>query len=160
MDQSGKLLKDTRGYSCGRCRQRLLPNTSNVSEIQLQCPACKRIASAAACKTDGTVSYVVEKFKNKLLRRNNRQESDGSEKFISLNWNPSPLKSSSPPSSSRSDRRPRKRAVLVGVTYKRWKYTLKGTVNDVRNMRSFLIESFSFLPQNILVLTGNMFPSW
>ncbi|KAF2294087.1 hypothetical protein GH714_007418 [Hevea brasiliensis] len=49
--------------------------------------------------------------------------------------------------------RPRKRALLVGVTYKNWRYKLKGTTNDVKNMRNFLIDSFSFNPQNILVLT-------
>ncbi|KAJ9174866.1 hypothetical protein P3X46_013466 [Hevea brasiliensis] len=49
--------------------------------------------------------------------------------------------------------RPRQRALLVGVTYKNCRYKLKGTTNDVKNMRNFLIDSFSFNPQNILVLT-------
>ncbi|XP_021658279.2 metacaspase-1-like [Hevea brasiliensis] len=162
MNPSNKfvLMKDTRGYSCGRCRQRLFPITINVSEIQFQCPACQRVASSpgrpyeGSCNNtaDGRVSNVVQKYRNKFFGCHDRQNSD-SEKPNSLNWNPSPLQSSSSPSSSRSDQRPRKRALLIGVTYKKWKYRLKGTVNDVRNMRSLLIESFGFKPQNILVLT-------
>ncbi|XP_043814117.1 uncharacterized protein LOC110619590 [Manihot esculenta] len=46
-----------------------------------------------------------------------------------------------------------KRALLVGVTYKNWKYKLKGTVTNVKNMRDLLIDSFFFKPENILVLT-------
>uniref|UniRef100_A0A2C9VK54 Peptidase C14 caspase domain-containing protein n=2 Tax=Manihot esculenta TaxID=3983 RepID=A0A2C9VK54_MANES len=66
----------------------------------------------------------------------------------SLNCKPSPLFLS--PSGIRG---PRKRALLVGVTYKNRKYKLKGTVNNVKNMRDFLIDSFFFKPENILVLT-------
>ncbi|KAH7575600.1 hypothetical protein JRO89_XS02G0160400 [Xanthoceras sorbifolium] len=52
--------------------------------------------------------------------------------------------------------RPNKRAVLCGVTYNKRKYRLKGTINDVKNIRDMLITKFGFL--GILVLTG-IFPS-
>ncbi|KAF2294089.1 hypothetical protein GH714_007433 [Hevea brasiliensis] len=159
MDRN-KLLQDTRGHRCGRCRQRLVPTTTNLEDIQ--CPACERVASSSlggtnerSCnnKTNGrfssTVSHVAEKFRNTFLGRHHRQDSD-TEKPKSLNCNPSPLESSS---TSLSDQRPRKRALLIGVTYKTWKHKLKGTVNDVKNMSSFLIENLKFPPQNILVLT-------
>ena len=45
------------------------------------------------------------------------------------------------------------RALLCGVTYKR-KYTLKGTVNDVKDMRELLIKQYNYPPHCIRVLTG------
>lgn len=163
---SSKLLQDTRGYICGRCRQRLSPNTTNVAEIK--CPACQRLASItpaaptnkssssnnkADAKFCSTVSQVVQNFKNTFSgSRHYRQDID-TEKHKSLNCVPSPLELSSS-LTSRSDQRPRKRALLIGVTYKNWKHKLMGTVNDVKNMRRLLIESLGFHSQNILVLTG------
>ncbi|KAJ0077827.1 hypothetical protein Patl1_36956 [Pistacia atlantica] len=49
---------------------------------------------------------------------------------------------------------PKKRAVLIGVTYNKARYKLKGTINDVKNMRELLINSFGFKVEAILVLTG------
>ncbi|XVE49537.1 hypothetical protein DITRI_Ditri01bG0090600 [Diplodiscus trichospermus] len=46
-----------------------------------------------------------------------------------------------------------KRAVLCGVSYKTWKYKLKGTINDVFNMKRFLIQNYKFPEENILMLT-------
>ncbi|XP_030539125.1 metacaspase-1-like isoform X2 [Rhodamnia argentea] len=48
---------------------------------------------------------------------------------------------------------PGKRAVLCGVSYKKRKYELKGTVNDVKHMKELLLRTFGFLEENILVLT-------
>ncbi|CAJ2633213.1 unnamed protein product [Trifolium pratense] len=47
-----------------------------------------------------------------------------------------------------------KRAVLCGVTYSYSgrRYTLKGTVNDVINMKHLLVEKFAFPIQSIRVL--------
>ncbi|KAF2294086.1 hypothetical protein GH714_007414 [Hevea brasiliensis] len=70
----------------------------------------------------------------------------------SLTCNYSPL-DSSVLSLYEHNPRPRKRALLVGVTYKNSTYKLKRTVNDVKNMRNLLINSFGFNPQNIIVLT-------
>ncbi|KAE8667897.1 hypothetical protein F3Y22_tig00112354pilonHSYRG00081 [Hibiscus syriacus] len=46
-----------------------------------------------------------------------------------------------------------KRAVLCGVSYKKWKYKLKGTINDVKNMKGLLTQKYGFEEQNIIVLT-------
>ncbi|KAJ6734462.1 ICE-LIKE PROTEASE (CASPASE) P20 DOMAIN PROTEIN [Salix purpurea] len=55
--------------------------------------------------------------------------------------------------SSPGTRTATKRALLIGVTYKK-KYMLKGTVNDVMSMRELLIKNFGFKEQNnIRVLT-------
>ncbi|KAB8092049.1 hypothetical protein EE612_017802 [Oryza sativa] len=48
----------------------------------------------------------------------------------------------------------RKRALLVGVSYKGTSYELEGTVNDVDCMRRLLGESFGFPANSILVLTA------
>lgn len=49
---------------------------------------------------------------------------------------------------------PGKRALLCGVSYKKRKYELKGTVNDVKHMKELLIRTFGFLEENVRVLTG------
>ncbi|KAE8677845.1 UDP-glycosyltransferase 85A2-like [Hibiscus syriacus] len=46
-----------------------------------------------------------------------------------------------------------KRAVLCGVSYKKWKYKLKGTINDVFNMKNLLIEQYKYEEENMLLLT-------
>ncbi|XP_052482073.1 metacaspase-1 isoform X2 [Gossypium raimondii] len=46
-----------------------------------------------------------------------------------------------------------KRAVLCGVSYKKWKYKLKGTINDVFNMRDLLIRYYEYRDENMLILT-------
>ena len=51
--------------------------------------------------------------------------------------------------------RPNKRALLCGVTYNhKRKYLLKGTVNDVMEMRNLLIEQYAYPAHCIRVLTG------
>lgn len=47
-----------------------------------------------------------------------------------------------------------KRALLCGVVYSNQKYRLKGTFNDVNNMRHMLIEHFKFPSSSIHILTG------
>lgn len=61
------------------------------------------------------------------------------------------LNSSPRQGSSRS----KKRALLCGVTYNAKKYMLRGTINDVVNMRDFLINGFGYSKECIRVLTGN-----
>ncbi|KAF2294090.1 hypothetical protein GH714_007435 [Hevea brasiliensis] len=58
-----------------------------------------------------------------------------------------------PRSLASSERPTRKRALLCGVSYKK-KYKLKGTVNDVKNMRDLLITDFRFPEECIRQLTG------
>uniref|UniRef100_A0A6N2MV95 Peptidase C14 caspase domain-containing protein n=1 Tax=Salix viminalis TaxID=40686 RepID=A0A6N2MV95_SALVM len=67
----------------------------------------------------------------------------------SLNKMPSP---SEILRSSPGTRTATKRALLIGVTYKK-KYMLKGTINDVKSMRELLIKNFGFKEENIQVLT-------
>lgn len=48
-----------------------------------------------------------------------------------------------------------KRALLCGVTYRNQKFRLKGTINDVNNMRNLLVEHYNFPRSSIHILTGN-----
>lgn len=48
-----------------------------------------------------------------------------------------------------------KRALLCGVVYSKQKFRLKGTFNDVNNMRQLLVEHFKFPSSSIRILTGN-----
>ncbi|GLT26063.1 hypothetical protein SLA2020_011500 [Shorea laevis] len=61
--------------------------------------------------------------------------------------------STSTSTSTISSQRGRKKALLCGITYHNTKYNLKGTVNDAKNIRKFLINYFNFLPENIRMLT-------
>ena len=51
--------------------------------------------------------------------------------------------------------RPRKRALLCGVSYRKKSYELKGSINDVKNMRDWLMCRFVYPVEWIRVLTGN-----
>ncbi|KAH9697738.1 metacaspase-1 [Citrus sinensis] len=78
---------------------------------------------------------IMKKIRNDEISPNKR----------SLNTKPFSLSSSSS--------RPSRRAVLCGVSYNKGKFRLKGTINDVRNMRDLLINSFKFQEEGIIVLT-------
>ncbi|KAK6916129.1 hypothetical protein RJ641_018990 [Dillenia turbinata] len=49
----------------------------------------------------------------------------------------------------------RKRALLCGINYKGKSYKLKGSVNDVKCMKYFLVDKMGFPSDCILVLTGD-----
>ncbi|KDP40906.1 hypothetical protein JCGZ_24905 [Jatropha curcas] len=172
------IVRDTRGYYCSQCRQRFSITTNNIGEIK--CQSCQRVSSKFSSSPSPSPSLsahssprlspnsgpnaspgsgrvlCIDQCKNKFfphLHRNSRSnpEITGSKLSSStLNTNPSALSSSS---SSHRSGQPRKRALLIGVTYKQWKYRLKGTVNDVKRIRNMLIDQFAFQKENILVLT-------
>ncbi|RHN62710.1 putative Caspase-like domain-containing protein [Medicago truncatula] len=48
-----------------------------------------------------------------------------------------------------------KRAVLCGICYHGRSYKLKGSINDVKCMKYFLIKEFGFPSDSILILTGH-----
>lgn len=73
-----------------------------------------------------------------------------SPKAESLNRKPLPAES--------SQARSKKRALLCGVSYKKQKYKLRGTINDVRRIRELLVDTFNFPVESIRVLTGILLP--
>ncbi|TYI41343.1 hypothetical protein ES332_A01G013800v1 [Gossypium tomentosum] len=134
---------------CLRCRQKL---TAPAYAEKITCGKCGEVnpiikkPSPATSLEQGKISKPMEKLK-KLLLGNTQRLSDSSGS------------SSSPPSKlcalDESGNQPpaKKRAVLCGVSYKKWKYKLKGTINDVMNMKTLLTQMYGFLERNILVLT-------
>ncbi|KAG4212858.1 hypothetical protein ERO13_A01G014800v2 [Gossypium hirsutum] len=134
---------------CLRCRQKL---TAPAYAEKITCGKCGEVnpiikkPSPATSLEQGKISKPMEKLK-KLLLGNTQRLSDSSGS------------SSSPPSKlcalDESGNQPpaKKRAVLCGVSYKKWKYKLKGTINDVMNMKTLLTQTYGFLERNILVLT-------
>lgn len=141
---------------CKYCRQRLQVVTTKTNNTIIRCPGCNQIntiipsgstppstlirSSPAGAKTPTCTidRFCAHKLKKKL-----------SAPTMSFNCNPSPLLNRS----RAPNDRPRNRALLIGVSYKKYKYKLKGTINDVSNMRDFLINNLSFQQNNVLVLT-------
>nr|GMD08836.1 metacaspase-1-like isoform X1 [Ipomoea batatas] len=91
----------------------------------------------------GNTSYGRRKFGNILMKKS----SGGLKSLSSLSIMPS-LSSIS----SREELPSGKRALLCGVTYQKEKFKLRGTLQDVKNMRDLLVEHFSFQPASILIL--------
>jgi LSD1 subclass zinc finger protein len=48
----------------------------------------------------------------------------------------------------------RKKAVIVGISYKYSRHELKGCINDAKCMRHLLMTKFQFPQDSILMLTG------
>ncbi|KAJ6370268.1 hypothetical protein OIU76_028524 [Salix suchowensis] len=95
--------------------------------------------------SDRSIKKLIVKVKEKI----SGNDLTSSKNPDSLNKKPSPLEIWG----SSSETRPAgKRALLIGVIYKS-EHKLKGTINDVKSMREFLILNCGFKEENILVLT-------
>jgi len=139
----------TRGVVCGKCRHRLSIPTTNSTEVK--CPTCNKMNPIPTYEQFGNKDRSIEKLIVKAKEKISGNDLISSKKPDSLNKKPCPL--NIPGSSSLETRSAGKRALLIGVTYKR-KHKLKGTINDVKSMRELLILDFGFKEENILVLTG------
>ncbi|KAL5857331.1 hypothetical protein ACOSQ3_004789 [Xanthoceras sorbifolium] len=131
----------SRKIQCIHCRQRLSPQ---AREAKIKCPGC-------------ALDIEISKPENE---RSSRENSNTCPKnIISKFWKPTdpnpktPLNIVPSPFQLPHSSRPNKRAVLCGVTYNKRKYRLKGTINDVKNIRDMLIKKFGFLQNGIIVLT-------
>ncbi|KAI0217124.1 Ca(2+)-dependent cysteine protease [Massospora cicadina] len=49
----------------------------------------------------------------------------------------------------------RRKALLIGINYFDTPYELKGCINDVRNIKDFLMETYSFPSEGIVVMTDD-----
>ncbi|XP_030512411.1 metacaspase-1-like [Rhodamnia argentea] len=143
-----KVTMDGRYISCSQCQKQMRPIWALK---EMRCPSCLNLIELTRYDVRPPTSAVAkcilkEKFQSKLKCRNS---SSSSSNGTSSNCY------SVPGSGMTSVTRPHagKRAVLCGVSYKKRKYELKRTVNDVRHMKELLIRTFGFLEENILVLT-------
>ncbi|KAI4296373.1 hypothetical protein L6164_036336 [Bauhinia variegata] len=129
---------------CKTCRKDFwLP----ASTTAYRCPACQT-ASTDSISRNGHcgVRNSIRRLGAKIFRHDQPESHRIAKKSASL------LKYQQPDSSSLS-RRCNKRAVLCGITYRSRTLRLRGTTNDVRNMKELLMETFKFPQEGILVLT-------
>ncbi|XP_061364696.1 metacaspase-1-like [Gastrolobium bilobum] len=114
------------------------------------CPVCHNVCYSTLqhgkSREEGQICCPVKKIGTKLFKLGH---------LNSANKNGNLLSSSSPlvAFSSSLSCRYNKRAVLCGVSYNKRKLRLKGTINDIKNMRELLIKNFKFPNECIRVLT-------
>ena len=129
-------------------RQRLSLTTENSTGVR--CPICNMMNPVPTSERRRRKDCRIENLFVKARKKISDGPKISRKKPESLNKMPLPseIRRSSP-----RTRTATKRALLIGVTYKR-KYTLKGTINDVKSIRELLINNFGFKEENIRVLTG------
>ncbi|XWS54518.1 hypothetical protein CRYUN_Cryun10bG0096300 [Craigia yunnanensis] len=131
-----------RNLICSRCRQRLVVKARSKAAGTV-CTSCKNVLPIP---NEEHTSQQHQGLRSRIKSFGSHMKSKMHHGTVtpSLNYEPSgpkPMRSS-------------KRAVLCGISYNNWKqYKLKGTVNDVRNMRDLLITRFSYPRECIRVLT-------
>ncbi|KAK7363127.1 hypothetical protein VNO77_05257 [Canavalia gladiata] len=142
------------GYYCCKNICGSKPN----GEAKVTCRGCKPECHCLVPSTLGHgrskevcgICHPVKKIGAKLFQFGHLDSSNKHDNLLSRSLLPPPMPSSSAfPSTSRYN----KRAVLCGVSYRRRKFRLKGTINDISNMRELLIKNFKFPKECIRVLT-------
>lgn len=133
---------------CSRCRQRFMEK-SVTKGAYVECPSCKPNYLPIPADNQYPSSQKQHYGLRSRMRCFYSQIRGKVHQSTSLNPDPSAFNSM---------KRSSKRAVLCGITYNNWKqYRLKGTINDVRNMRDLLINNFGYPGHSIRVLTGMFF---
>ncbi|KAF7803727.1 metacaspase-1-like isoform X1 [Senna tora] len=165
-------------YKCRKCRKGALFNTSTNKHFCYDCQRiksshskiCEAKISCRGCRRDCPVCHTINpssisghgqsNYKDtsgmgmRLIKsgvRNLKLDDMADNAYNLLNKQRSSSFSSI--GSSFLSRRHNKRAVLCGVTYRKRKFRLKGTVNDVINMKELLVKVFEFPRECIRVLT-------
>ncbi|XWS39741.1 hypothetical protein CRYUN_Cryun18bG0080400 [Craigia yunnanensis] len=132
---------------CQRCRQKFSGSTNTETVI---CPHCHLVIPNSAIRKRSSsrehvrTSHPLREKLKKILRASTQKPAAASGSS-STNYPKFCALDNSSPSGQR--------AVLCGISYKKWKYNLKGTINDVLNMKDLLIKTYKFREENILVLT-------
>ncbi|KAK7246745.1 hypothetical protein RIF29_41615 [Crotalaria pallida] len=141
-------------------------NSSSISQpsgkAKVTCSVCKKelvvssIDSTAyychACQERSAITKSIS-----VYEQSRKEKDDGANMLKHNNINANlllikPIPSTSSFSSSLS-KRGNRRAVLWGVTYGKRKYRLRGTINDINNMKALLVENFKFPIDCIRVLS-------
>jgi hypothetical protein len=50
----------------------------------------------------------------------------------------------------------RRKALLIGINYFNQRGQLRGCINDVRNMSSYLVEHFAYKREDMVILVGSL----
>ncbi|XP_059313755.1 metacaspase-1-like [Lycium ferocissimum] len=130
--------------TCQKCQQQLpLPAQSKL--FRCHCGNLIPLGnsdSSLPVQEHGRFSSKMRRFRDKIRRNSSRTNS------LSRSPSTSPRLSlifTKPPPSG-------KRALLCGVSYKKEKFRLRGTLHDVNSMRNLLVQKFSFSEESILIL--------
>ncbi|XP_060167877.1 metacaspase-1-like [Lycium barbarum] len=126
--------------ACPKCGQQLpLPPQSIL--FRCQCGNLIPLGNSdrsLPVQEHGRSSSKMRRFRDKFRRNSSRKNSPSTSPRLSL------LFTKPPPSG--------KRALLCGVTYKKEKFRLSGTLHDVNSMRNLLVKKISFSDESILIL--------
>ncbi|KAE8668265.1 Detected protein of confused Function [Hibiscus syriacus] len=129
-----------RSKACSRCRQRFMAKSSSQG-AGVECLSCRSDNVLVPSKNQG--------LRSRIRSLSSEIRSKMHQRMVvtpSLNLQPS----ASFPTTMRSN----KRAVLCGITYNNWKeLRVKGSINDVKNMRELLITKFGYPNEWIRSLT-------
>jgi metacaspase-1 len=135
-----KLLSSTSKHTggkklaCSDCRRELLVPSKTTTNRCYECEAARKSISGFTPSRENSLGAKL--FNQDQLRNASTNASGHSSSLLS------------------TARIGNKRAVLCGVTYSRRRYMLKGTVNDVANMKKLLVNNFAFPIESIRILTG------
>lgn len=145
VNEEAILKMDTKREVCWCCNK--IKNHPKINGFK-----CKKCIKFKPSSSNNNAAYAGAQ---PITRRNTSWDDESRAEIIDVQHLsvPSPMRSLSS-SSAASNERPRKRALLCGVTYKHWKHRLLGTVNDVLNMQDLLINNFAYSKHNIRILTG------
>lgn len=132
--------------ACQKCR---LPLTQPPHSQRLRCECSNLIHLGNSDRSlqvqeRGRISSRVRRFQDKFRRNRSRTKSLSPSPSVSPRLS---LIFTKPPPSG-------KRAFLCGVTYKKEKFRLRGTLHDVNSMRDLLVQKFNFSDESILILAG------
>ncbi|KAL2615422.1 hypothetical protein AAZV13_08G065600 [Glycine max] len=139
---------------CMGCKEEchcLMPSRTTLH----RCSVCLKVSNSTlgphGLKKECAICRPVKKIGAKLLKLGDLGSSKKNGNLLSGSLLPPSMPSSSLalPSTSRYN----KRAVLCGVSYRKRKFRLKGTINDISNMKELLIKNFKFPKECIRVLT-------
>lgn len=126
---------------CSRCRQRVVVKVRSTS-AEIVCPSCTY--NVLPIPEDEYQTSQYQGFHSQIRSFGAHIKSKkhiNSHPSINAAFGPSPTRSS-------------KRALLCGLTYNDMKHNkLKGSINDVKNMRNLLITRFGYPKEHIRVLT-------
>ncbi|XVF44789.1 hypothetical protein PTKIN_Ptkin02bG0152200 [Pterospermum kingtungense] len=132
-----------RSIPCSQCRQRLIVKTRTKSTASTFCGSCTKVLPIPP---NDEQTGQQQGFRSRIRSFGSQITS----KVLHGQGTVTPSLNHDSASGIRSS----KRAVLCGISYNdRKKYKLKGTINDVRNMREVLITRFRYPKECIRVLT-------
>ncbi|XP_018820532.1 metacaspase-1-like isoform X2 [Juglans regia] len=145
---------------CNRCNKRY--SVAKYAAI-IRCTECKAIIPGPASMELGNqIRHALSKTKSNLHQYSfgNGGKLLKSTRPSSSSTNVSSLDTKPPyPTGNSGEAHGMKRALLCGVTYQNKKYSLKGTVNDVRRMKNLLMQRFGYRRDCIRILTEDQVDS-